>query len=431
MSKYNWNFTPEDKAENVKATEPKEVEKALAPLTGEQVAEIVADGIRTYHKEHGVTKVDRQHLMFPEAASAKVDPLLRFSKADVQENVRWSEIPADSQSRRKVLLRAFMRRVLFGVPADQSLADFGEAVREVTPLLNVRTYSSAGGSGSEGGYLIPPGFIPYLVRDIPRLSVMFPLVSVYPTGQTDSGTLPTVATNAASSWGSESTEITSTDAAFGEATFTIKRHNAIATLPLELVNDTNPAIVDTVVSLIQEAMAQERDKVISYGSGSGRPTGLYQSTGITDVSGITAVNFANLNKLLYSVDERWHNAPNFRWVFNQNVLNAISSLVDSTGQPLVRPGFGDVPSTILGKRYVVSNYLPNTAIFVGDVAKYVWFDRGDMGMGTDQSGVYFNKHQLAIKFWERVDGKYVTPPTAAMARSKILSGVTNLVTPTS
>lgn len=430
MSKYNWNFTPAEQEKNLQETNPKEVQKAVEVISGPQVAEIVTDAIRAYHKEHGITQLERKHLVFPEAAEAKADPAFRFTERDLKDGAtKWADLPETAKTRRRVLMNAFMRNILFATPAEKTLADFGDGARDVAPLLNARTFSTTGGSGSEGGYLIQPGFIPYLVRDIPRLSVLSGLVSVYPTGQTDAGELPTVATNAASSWGSESTEITSTDPALGQATYAVKRHNAIAVMPLELVKDTNPAIVDTVVSLIQEAMAQERDRVISYGSGSGRPTGLYQSTGITDVSGITAVNYANLNKLLFSVDERWQADPTFRWVFNQNILNAVSSLVDSTGQPILRPGIGDMPSTVLGIRYVVSNYLPNTAIFVGALSKYILFDRGDMGIATDMGGEYFKKHQMAIKVWERIDGKYVSPPTASMARSKILAGVTNLVTP--
>lgn len=429
MSKYNWNFTPAEQQANVEATEPKEVEKSLSPVLGQQIAGVVAEGIEAYFKHKGIDQLDRRHLVFPEAAAAKADPEFRFTQRDLQDATPWGELPDSAKNRRKVLMRAFFRNILFGTSLDKSLEEFGDATREVKPLICVRTLSS--GTDSQGGYLIPPGFIPYLVKDIPRMSVLFPLVTVWPTGQNNSGTMPTVATNATSSWGSESTTITTGDPTFGEATYTVRRHNTRAVLPLELVNDTNPAIVDTVVRLIQEAMAQERDHVIAYGTGSGRPTGIYQSSGITDVSGITAVNFANLNKLLFSVDMRWHDDPSFRWVFNQNVLNAAASLVDSTGQPIVK--FNDLATgaaaTLLGKRFVVSNSFPNTFIGCGRVAGYIWFDRQDMGAAQDMSGAYFDDHQMALKVWERCDGKFVNTPTSQFARSKILAGVTSLVTP--
>lgn len=423
-SKYKWNFSKSEQAENAQLTDPAEIQKGLAPVMGADLSAVVAEGVQEYLKHKGIDAIDRRYLAFPEAQNANRDPASAFSTRDVTEYSPWQELPPAAQQRRKVLFKAFMRNVLCGTSPDKSLADFGDDVRDVKPLLNARALSSTPG---EGGYLIPPGFISYLVRDIPRMSVLFPLVRVWPTGQANSGKLPTVATNAASSWGAESTEISSTDPTFSEAAWAVERHNAFAVIPFEAVNDTSPELVDTVVTLIQEAMAEERDRVIAYGNGSGRPTGIYQSTGITDVSGVTSITWANLNKILYSVDERWHNVPNARWALNQNVLNAISSKLDDYGQPLFRPAVGDMPGTILGKRYVVSNSLPNNFIGYLDFGHYFWFDRNDMGMAKDSGGKYFEKHQMAIKVWERVDGKFVSPPTKAGARSRLLAGVTSLV----
>lgn len=426
MAKYKWDFSKAEQAENLEVTKPEVIAKGVEPLLGHDAAAMIAEGVQEYLRQNGLDKIDRKFLAFPEA-HRQADPSTAFCKSDLEDPTPWNELPQSAQQRKRVLFKGFLHNVLFGTPAERSLAAFGDATREVAPLLNVRALSSTPG---EGGYLIPPGFIPYLVQDIPRMSVLFPLVREYPTGLAESGTLPTVATNAASSWGSESTEITSTDPTFSAASWTIRRHNAIATLPLELTVSTNPAIVPTVIELIQRAMAEERDRCIAYGNGSGKPTGIYQATGITDVSGITSISWANLNKILYSVDERWHNAPNARWALNQNVLNAISSLLSAVdGQPIFRPAVGDMPGTILGKRYVVSNHLPNTFIGFLDFSQYAWFNRNDMGMATDMGGEYFKKHQMAIKVWERVDGKYISPPTPAGARTKILSGVTSLVTP--
>ncbi len=428
MSKYKWDFSKADQAENAKVTEPAEIQKGLEKGFGPEMASVIAEGVQEYLKQKGVDAIDRRYLAIPEA-QGRQPAGMQFSERDVNDATKWEELTPDAQLRRRVLMKAFFRQVLFGTPLDKSLAEHGDSVRDVKPLICVRTMSSAGGSGSEGGYLIPPGFIPYLVRDIPRQSVLFPLVTVYPTGQNNSGRMPTVATNATTSWGSEATAISTGDPAFGNATYTIYRHNTRIVLPLELVNDSNPAILDTVVSLIQQAMAEERDRVIAYGNGSGKPTGIYQSSGLTDVSGVTTISYANLCKILYSVDMRWHDAPNFRWTFNQNVLNACAGLVDSTGQPIWKQGgIGpDNPATLLGKRYVVSNSFPNNYIGAGDVSGYVWFDRGDMGAATDMGGDYFDEHQMALKVWERADGKFINTPTSKFARSRLLAGVTSLV----
>jgi HK97 family phage major capsid protein len=428
-NKYKWDWSEADKAENANLLKPETVEKSVAPLVGAEAAAMIAEGVQEYLKEKGLDKIDRKYLAFPEA-HRQSDPSADYSECDLTDVTPWDELPVDAQLRRKVLTKSLLRKVLFSTSTDESLKSYGDQARAVAKM-SVRTMSSAGGGGSEGGYLIPPGYIPYLVKDIPRLSVLYPKVTTLPTGQSNSGRLPTVATNATSSWGSESVAIDPGDPSFGQATYTIYRHNTRIVLPLELVADSNPAIVETVIGLIQEAMAHERDRCIAYGNGSGRPTGIYQSSGITDVSGITSITYPNLNKMLFSVDMRWHDSPSFCWTLNQNVLSACAALVDDHGIPILRTGgIGNgLPPTLLGKPFVVSNSFPNTYIGIGLLAGYLWFDRGDMGMLTEMGGAYADAHQMMIKVWERADGKYVNTPTSRFARSKILAGITNLVTP--
>ena len=59
----------------------------------------------------------------------------------------------------------------------------------------------------------------------------------------------------------------------------------------------------------------------------------YQATTITDVSGVTslsstsAAGYLNLIKIMHSADQRYHSDPTCRWVFNQNVLAMIESIL--------------------------------------------------------------------------------------------------------
>lgn len=425
-TKYDWPvLTEAEKAKNLELTDPGQIGKAVDSLMGGAGAfeRAVQDAVEKQIKAMGMTLADRRYLQFPEAGR---DGGTLFTARDVdgQDNERWSDLSPDSQRRKRILVKAWFKRVLFGRDAVKLLADHGQCDEVVARTL-------AGQTDSAGGYLIPPGFIPYLVKDVPRLSVLFPLVTVMPTGQNDAGTMPSVATNVTTSWGTENTAMSSGDPVLGQVTYTINRHNAFCEMPRELVNDSNPSIIDTLVDLFNAAVAEERDRVIAHGSGSGRPQGLYYSTTITDVSGITAVSYDNLLKLKYSLDQRWWGDPSTRWVFNQNVMQAISALKDDNGLPLIRDSLmvGQLP-TLLGLPMAISNSCRDTFIGLGALRNYVWFDRQDMGFEwSDTAGDSFKKHQRYFKLWERCDGKFAQTPTSSFVRSKALTGITALVTP--
>jgi HK97 family phage major capsid protein len=250
--------------------------------------------------------------------------------------------------------------------------------------------------------------------------------------------MPAVGTNASVTWGdTEGSAMTdnSSSVTFGQNTYTVKRMNAMVKLSREIVSDANPDIVTTVVELFQEAIARENDKVIAIGSGTGRPTGLYSASGITNVS-ITSLTYANIVKLKHSVDIRYHSSPSFRWTMNQNVLAALMQVVDGNGLPIFVDG--GVPinggaltgrvSTILGVPYSIEASLPNNYLGIGDLRYYCWFDRQQLAVeSTMEGGDSFAAHQMWIKFTQRCDGKPILPVTKPMARTRVLAGVTSLV----
>jgi HK97 family phage major capsid protein len=419
-------LTEDQKNANEKATDAKEIRDAAANVLGDKAGEEIAAKVAEEIRKLGLDKIDRRHLMFPGAETAQRKSALNVRNIlDGSTPVKhWdAERTADVDAG----LRAFFHKVLLNKPIASSLEDRG-----LVDDIVVRTLSS---SDSEGGYLIPPGYIPYLTADLPKIAKLLPLVTTFPTGGAPSGEMPTVATNATVAWGSENTAIGAGDPVFGTATYAVNRMNVFCDMPRELVNDTNPRIVDTIIGLFRQAMADELDRCIAYGNGSGKPTGIYQATTITDVSGVTslsstsAAGYLNLIKIMHSVDQRYHSDPSCRWVFNQNVLAMIESILDGQNQPVFRPGIGEMPSTVLGKPFVVHNGLPNTFIGFGALRYYYLFDHGDMGMeSTTTGGDSFKKHQVLIKFWQRLDGKYVSPAHKPFARSKILANVTALGT---
>ena len=74
--------------------------------------------------------------------------------------------------------------------------------------------------------------------------------------------------------------------------------------------------------------------------------------------------------------------------------------------------------------------MPNNFLALGDLDFYFWFDRREMELeSTTVGGNAFKEHKMLVKLTERADGKYVTPTSVSLVRTRTLSGVTNLITP--
>lgn len=392
-------------------TDPDKLREQLRGLMGDTIATVMREQLADSIRELGLDKIDRRHLVFPEA-NGRAGVL---SVNDLQDRTPWSELPGEVRGRRRRMMEAWFRRALFDVPLGQSL---GDGLEE--PL--VRALSTTDG---EGGYLIPPGFIAEVTRDIPKLSQVFPYVRRIPV-VSNTGEMPKVSTNASVSWGSDNTDIDEGDPAFDTTTYAINRLNAFVMLSREVASDSNPDIVAVVTELFQEALASEIDRVIAVGSGNGQPLGLYSASGITNVT-VTTLDYDSLVNLKESVDQRYHADPSFRWVFNQNVKAALMKVVDERGLPIWQAPTARDPGLILGLPYSIEHHCPNNFVFVGALRNYIWFDRQTFAVErTTEGGTAFRKHQLHIKFYGRFDGKYVAGPTNPAARSRVVEGVQSL-----
>ena len=347
----------------------KDLDKLAEELTvrmGAEIGSTVSELVQEKMDELGVTRVERKHGMFPGVAGGD-DPL---------------RSPAE---RAKAFLRS---AILHAKPTDELIR---KALSE--------------GSDGAGGYLVPTEYRAELIRRVPELSELFPLVRKVPVIG-DSGEYPKLDADVAITWGrSENDNITVSDPSFTQLTWTVRNMSAITYLSRELVSDANPGIVETVTALFSEAVAAERDKMIAIGDGSTQPQGIYSAAGLSSVAVNGSLDYAALVELKFALSRKYHRGA--RWVMNSTNLQRITALTDDNGLPVFRDAIvaGESPR-ILGKEYAIQDDLPDSVIFFGDLSHYLWFDRERMMIeSTSTGGDTFRKHQVAIKVVERCDGK--------------------------
>lgn len=270
-------------------------------------------------------------------------------------------------------------------------------------LKHVKALSE--GDNASGGYLVPTEFRATLVEDLLDQPVLRNLVTVIPMA-TDSLELPVLASNVKVSWGSENTSISTTTARFGNLTFAPKRLNTMMYTSRELVADSAIQVVPLISRLFSEAIGREEDRVIMVGSGTGQPKGIFQETlaGIDNNNDDTAI-VGNLLAIPFRLPKAYRR--NARYVMTSLAREKVASLRDSTNQPIFKTGLeGKTPDTIAGYPVVEQNDMSVDKVLFGDLSYYYLADREQVSVETTTEGAgTFEKHQVAIKIVERIDGK--------------------------
>ncbi len=382
-------------------TDPDVVGRAAgAALGNASFGDEVAAMMRRKMQEFGMdSRIDRRHLAIPETDTG--------GKLDLASRIMGTGGRVFANPVRECMDQWF-RFVLFG--------------RQIKHEIVQRAMSV--GSDPAGGYIVPPGFIPEIITDANKLAGLYQYCRRIPVGTT-SGEIPNLATDVSVSWGTENTAITESAPVLGQKTWAVNRMNVICKQSRELVNDSNPNVVDYVTDLFRRKVVEERDRVVVKGTGSGQPLGLYSASGLTAVAAPTEVDYDFLVAMHESVDERYFTSPGMRWSLNQTMKRRIMTVKDDDGRPLVQmdptQGFR---LTLFGHPITVETFWNNSTVFFGDLQFYLIFDRETLGVersteAGDNTGGAFSAHQLWIKFFERWDGKPVpNVPTCPMAICK-------------
>lgn len=291
------------------------------------------------------------------------------------------------------------------------------------------------GTDSQGGYLVPKEFTAEILRLVEDVGVFRANARVLPMSKRLRD-VPVLSTGVSAVIVGENTQITESDAAFGNAQLIAKKLGAITAMSNELLDDSSVPLVQYLAEIFAEAIATLEDTQGFNGSGSGS-----NFTGALIASGVNTVNMAstktdfedvtydNLVDVMSAVKSQA--LANAKWYMHRTIWAYILKLKDSQGMPIatnivVQGNQG----TLLGYPVRLVEQMPTSAdtavstsfILFGDLKKACLLgDRQEVTIAISQdatigSNNLFEKNMSGVRVLERVG--IVTAVGAYLAKLK-------------
>lgn len=340
-------------------------------LTMDELKTLITDTVEKSVRDLGIDKVDAKHGIFPSAGDPNGDDLQNLTK---------------EQKVNKFLKAVFMGE---GTTA--------KALSE--------------GTAADGGYLVPTEFRAEVITKLKKTAVIRPRATVIPMGS-DSMDIPVEANGVTLTWTAENTDATESNPTFGNVSLAVNTLNGLSKTSRQLLSDSKIDLMDFVSTLYAQAFAAEEDEVFMAGDGTGKPKGIRTyALGSNAQAGANLVG-DDIVKLFYKLASQYRQGA--VWLMPNSIVLLARLLKDDQGRYLWTDGFNDAPPTLMGKPVLEQNDIPTnlgagtneSEIFFGDLSRYIIGDREQMGIETTTVGAgTFEKHQAAIKCWERIDGK--------------------------
>lgn len=293
----------------------------------------------------------------------------------------------------------------------------------------ISTYLSEG-DNVQGGYLVPVEYYNEIMR----------IPCAYGIARRDCRIIPmnTLTMNIATSaglpttyWIGEAAQKVESKPTFGRVTLTAVKQIALVVFTDELLADATPPIVQYIIEVVREVIAQGEDEALFNGNGGAGITGVLAcGTAVIMDNNRQAFSQIHSDDLLKMVDTVACNAEvGAKYYFHKHTLTWLRTLKDTTGNYILResPVTGG-PSTLWGYPYETSPQMPNNAdsavntpfvIFTNMKTTVAFGDRQTLTMKlSDQATIsgtnLFVYDMQALRFVERLDIECLLPTGIAV-----------------
>ena len=310
---------------------------------------------------------------------------------------------------------------LTGRGSEQYARDFWAIMRKKhAPITNALQV----GTDSEGGYLAPDEFETTLIEALEEENIFRQLAHVIQTSSGDRK-IPVVASKGTASWIDEEAALPESDPAFAQVSIGAYKLATMLKVSEELLNDSVFDLEGYIAKEFGRRIGSKEEEAFLIGDGTGKPTGIFHTTGGGTV-GVTAAAAAaitadELIDLFYQLRAPYR--KNACFIMNDATVKAIRKLKDTTGQYLRQPSLtAGTPDTILNRPVFTSSFAPilkasATPIAFGDFSYYWIADR--QGRSFQRLNELFAATgQVGFKATQRVDGKLILPESVKLLQMK-------------
>ncbi len=288
-----------------------------------------------------------------------------------------------TDEQRKRAFNHYLRHGNAGLPDD--LRDIATRMRnEARTFLGQGVNETSGGTaGSDGGYLVPQGFMAELVKSLKAWGPMLDpgVTRILPTASGNALPWPTMDdTSNKGALISENTQVTLSELQFGSKTLGAWKYGSgVVLVSSELLQDSGIDVEGIVNAAMAERISRAGNTDLTVGDGSSKPSGIAHaaSSGVTAAATGT-VTFDEVISLEHAVDPAYRSDPSCRFMFNDAMLKILRQLKDGQQRYIWQPA--DVktgaPGTILGHPYSINQDMPavstgNKTILFGAFNRYV------------------------------------------------------------
>lgn len=293
----------------------------------------------------------------------------------------------------------------YGLTGDDRILGFMKAIL-MNDVIALKALSE--GSAAGGGYLVPDELRTAIIQDISEPTHMRSLVRVVPMTR-DIMRIPKLGSTVKMRWTSENAAKSTTTADFDEKVLTAFKLANIIYASDELIEDAvDFNLVDIIVRLFSQAVAEEEDKVITSGTGTGQPLGLTNCS-INSVSSANGIlSFDDIINLIYALPSKYR--ANAKFLCNNRNIRDLRKLKDGQNNYIWTSALSqDQSDNIFGYPVFENNNLGNSEIFFGDYAAGYWLgDKGRISVTISrEAGSAWEHDQVGIRVVHRIAGTCV------------------------
>ncbi len=214
---------------------------------------------------------------------------------------------------------------------------------------------------ADGGNVVPVEYANEIVKLERQASVARSIARIFPMGSL-TRKIPRELAKPTAAWVGEGVEVTPNKGTLAQINQTAKKLISIVPFTDELLEDNNVSYDNFIAEVVSSVMGREEDKQAFVGDVSGVSdpfNGVFFESGVSVVSLVGAdVAYEDLINILMAPGSPYRGRAQF--VLSASALKKIMKLVDDNNKPIwSMPALAN-PGTILGKKYLETDQIPDT-----------------------------------------------------------------------